>query len=385
MANFALKYHDVLLYFGPNTVRERIAEHLPRNKRALVITSKSAARVSGALDHVIAALREADIEYAIYDKIRPNPSASAADDAAEAGKSIGADIIIAIGGGSVIDVAKVVSKLLKADIRASEIVLNPRIAERIPHAPLISINLTHGTGSEIDRYAVLTLDGTIEKRGFAIRYPDVSFDDPIYLVTLNREQTLFTSLDAFYHSYESATSRYSTPLTETLASDAVERIAAYLPKALREPGDLAAREQLLYASMIAGISIDKSMTHLAHAIEHAFSGINPDLPHGAGLAIVGPHVVYYTHKAVPELSAKVLRKLSPDIKPLSEDAPRARKAVEEFQRELGFDRKLSDYGISRDDINRARDFIMGMLEKRYTSTPFKPTEEVLNDILLSSL
>lgn len=385
MASFTLKYHDVLLYFGPNAVKEHIAGHLRSGKRALIITSRSAARASGALDHVVTALRGSDIEYIIYDGVRPNPPASTADEAAEAGRSFSADIVIAIGGGSVIDVAKVTSKLIEGSIKASEVVLNPRLAERLSQKPLISINLTHGTGTEVDRYAVLTLDGTIEKRGFAIRYPDVSFDDPTYLVTLNKEQTLFTSLDAFYHSYESATSRYSTLLTETLAADAIERTATYLPRALEELGNLAAREQLLYASMLAGISIDKSMTHLAHAIEHAFSGINPNLPHGAGLAIIGPHVAYYTHKAVPELSAKVLRKISADIRPLSEDAPKARKVVEDFQKGLGFEKRLSDYGILKDDINRAREFIMGMLEKRYTSTPFKPTEEVLNDILMSSL
>jgi len=382
---FRLRYYDTTLFFGPGVLREKLRENLGGVRRALVITSRSAARVSGALGDVTSIMRENGIEYVVYDKVQPNPYASTADEAAKVATENNVDAIIAIGGGSVIDVGKTVSIIAPAGIKASELVLNPASLTSGRRLTLVAVNLTHGTGSEVDRYAVLTIDGTIEKRGIAIRYPDVSFDDPLYTRTLSRDQTIYTSLDAFYHAYESATSSFSNQLTITMSREAVEITSSTLPKVLNDPANMDYRSRLLYASMIAGISIDQSMTHLNHALEHAFSGLHPELPHGAGLAILGPMVVYYTHKASPEASAHVLKPLDPGIKPISGDAERAYRAVKEFQESLGFDKRLSDYKVTRDDVEKALEFTVRMIESRYRSIPFKPSLEILRDIIDKSL
>ena len=382
--NFSLSYGGTRLYFGQGVASSHLAEHLHGAKRALIITSKSAARVSGALDHITRSLNEKQVEYVIYDNVKSNPTTANVDDAVRVGRDAGADLVIGIGGGSVIDVAKTVSILLRTDRSATDYVKGVSRSSVIG-VPLIVVNLTHGTGSEIDKYVVLTIEGTIEKRGFVARYPDVSFDDPAYTVTLTREQTIYTSLDAFYHAYESVTSRFSNHFTEALGQDAVERIKNNLPNVLENPRSIIGRWNLLYASMEAGICIDQSMTHLNHAIEHAFSGINPVLPHGAGLAMLGPRVVYYTHKANPEASWVVLRHLDPRLRPVSDDAERAMRAVEEFQKSVGFSSRLSDYGIGEDDIRIAVEFIMRMIRERYRSVPFEPTPDVIVDIIKHAL
>jgi alcohol dehydrogenase class IV len=139
--------------------------------------------------------------------------------------------------------------------------------------------------------------------------------------------------------------------------------------------------------MLAGISADiAGGSHLNHAIEHGFSGLNPELPHGAGLAMFGPMIVYYTHRAVPEISARLLRNLDPSIKPTSEDAEKAKRVVEEFQETHGFSERLSDYGIRGEDIERTVDFIMKTISERYhVLIPFPTSRELVLNIVRSVL
>jgi alcohol dehydrogenase class IV len=382
---FKFRYGGVELYFGPGSLVENIANKLQGVRRALIVTSKSAARVSGALRDVLSALDEVGADYVIYDKVSPNPTTAIADEAARAIVEVGADVVVAIGGGSVIDVAKVASVIAGTGVSSREYVLGKRLGP--PSTRLVVVNLTHGTGSEINRFAVLTISGTIEKRGVVARYADVSFDDPTYTLTLSREQSLYTTLDAFYHAYEAATSNRSNLLVSTLAEEVVDIVARYLKRVLEDPGDLEARTMLLYASMLAGVCVDVvGGSHLAHAIEHGLSGLKPELPHGAGLAIVGPYVAYYVHKAAPEKSARILRKLDPSIKPSSEMAEAAMKAIMEFQLSAGFNKRLRDYGIEESDISPVLDFVEKMIRERYAPLlPLMPTREILEDIIRKSI
>jgi alcohol dehydrogenase class IV len=382
---FKFRYGGVELYFGPGSLVENIANKLQGVRRALIVTSKSAARVSGALRDVLSALDEVGADYVIYDKVSPNPTTAIADEAARAIVEVGADVVVAIGGGSVIDVAKVASVIAGTGVSSREYVLGKRLGP--PSTRLVVVNLTHGTGSEINRFAVLTISGTIEKRGVVARYADVSFDDPTYTLTLSREQSLYTTLDAFYHAYEAATSNRSNLLVSTLAEEVVDIVARYLKRALEDPGDLEARTMLLYASMLAGVCVDVvGGSHLAHAIEHGLSGLKPELPHGAGLAIVGPYVAYYVHKVAPEKSARILRRLDPSIKPSSEMAEAAVKAIMEFQLSAGFNKRLRDYGIEESDISPVLDFVERMIRERYAPLlPLMPTREILEDIIRKSI
>lgn len=380
-ARFRFRYGDVEVFFGPYVLRENLINTIRGLRRVLIVSSKNAARVSGALRDVVRVLEDNSVEYTIYDRVSPNPYASTADDVAESAKKNNAEALIAIGGGSVIDVSKTASLLTDDRTRARDVVLGKSPSGR--RLRLIVVNLTHGTGSEINRFAVLTLDGTIEKRGFLARYPDASFDDSIYTLTLSREQSLYTSIDTFYHAYESATARRTNLLVATLAEETIDVVKRYLGRVLENPQDLEARTMLLYASMLGGLSDDLTGgSHVIHAVEHGLSGLRPEMPHGAGLAIVGPSLVYYIHRAVPEISARLLRPLDPSIKPLSEDAEKAVKTVEKFQREHGFDKSLRDYDIEESDLRLVLDFVDRMIFERYGSnTPFAVSRSLLEEVL----
>ncbi|MFZ8790907.1 MAG: iron-containing alcohol dehydrogenase [Thermosphaera aggregans] len=381
LKKFKLRYADTTLFFGEKSIAD--LEAWVRGKQIIgLVMSRSAAKTSGALQEVLETLTTHNIVYVPFNDVTPNPSASQAISCAELFRKERVDSIIAIGGGSVIDVGKTVSLLINSSLSPSDLVKGVR-AEKA--TPLATVNLTHGTGSEIDRYAVLTFEETGEKRGFTARYPEVSIDDPRFALTLPRDQTLFTSLDAFYHAYESATSSHTNMFVQTLSSEAAEIIATNLPETLENLRSIEHRSRLLYASMIAGISIDMALTHLNHALEHAFSGLNPNLPHGEGLAILGPRIIYHVHKAVPEDSAVILKHLDPSIRPVAEDAGKAYTAVKEFQRRLGLERRLSDYGFGPDDIPSIIRYTMKMIKERYKSTPLIVNEDIIKDIILDAL
>lgn len=379
---FTLKYQDTVLYFGKNALKEAVP-FMKQFKRFGLITGKHSAKVSGALDDVLSVLKQIEAEYVVYDDVTPNPWASQAERAGELMWREGVEVIVAIGGGSIIDTAKAASLIATGGKNFKALVKGYRPKTTVP---LIAINLTHGTGTEIDRYAVLTTDDTREKHGLGLRYPTISIDDPAYTVSLPRDQTIYTSFDAFYHAYEAATSTKRNLFVDSLSRDAISIIKEHLPLLVKDLVNIEKRAMLLYASMIAGIAIDSSSTHLNHALEHVLSGLQPKLPHGLGLTITGPRFIYYTHKATPVESARLLKPLDPSIKPLAEDAEKAMRVVKEFQESLGITQKLSDYGFTEKDFKEIYSYLMGSLKYLHEgSTPFPVTEEVVRDIILHSL
>jgi len=382
LKSFKLGYSATLLYFGPESIWN-IEKHVESFKRVVIAAGKTSAKESGALDDVLKILDKYGIEYTIFNNIRSNPWASQAEELAKTIWEYAGDGVIAIGGGSVIDTAKVASVIAASGGRAVDYSYMRLKAKR--HVPLIAVNLTHGTGTEIDRYAVITIDETREKRGIGILYPDASVDDPKYTLTLPKNQTAFTSIDAFYHSYEGATAKITSPIVILLAYESTRLIKEWLRKSLDNLNLLEPRYWLMYSSMLAGIVEDASSTHIIHAIEHSLSGFNPDLPHGCGLSIIGPRAIYYVHKAAPEESASVLRAIDPSVKPISEDAEKAMRVVKEFQEqhELGY--RLGDYGFARSDIDKIIKMTMEKLSPMYAQTPFTVSADIIRDIIEHSL
>ncbi|MEM0226396.1 MAG: iron-containing alcohol dehydrogenase [Thermofilaceae archaeon] len=364
LKSFKYRYAGIELYFGPGAI-SGLEDWLKRHERVLIVTGRRSAKESGALDDALKILSRHGVAYEVFSDVTPNPWASQADRMAERAWSMGAEAILAIGGGSVIDAAKVAAMIAVSGGRASDYVYGRRRARGC--LPVYAINLTHGTGTEVDRYSVLTVDETREKRGMVSIYPTASVDDPLYTLTLPRDQTIYVSLDVFYHAYESATQRDSPPIVELLSAEAVRLLGMWLPRAVENLNDLEARYWLLYASMLAGVAIDISGTHVNHLLEHELSGANPRLAHGCGLALLGPRVVYYTHKLAPQASAAVLRALEPSIRPVPDDAEKAMRVVKEFQESVGFRERLSDYGFSESDLRaiaRKHAGLMGFSEEQ---------------------
>ncbi|MEM1851432.1 MAG: iron-containing alcohol dehydrogenase, partial [Acidilobaceae archaeon] len=210
-------------------------------------------------------------------------------------------------------------------------------------------------------------------------YPLASVDDPLYTFTMPHEQIIYTSLDAFYHFIEAATSRASSPMVETLAEEGVSLIAKFLPKAVKEPNLLEARYWLMYSALLAGIAIDNARIHIIHVLEHVLTGLNPNLAHGAGLGILGPTALKRVCSEVLDICTRILRPILNAENGKPEEIARA---VARFQESLGFREKLSDYGFSPDLADEVAERALSLFPIQLELAPISVSKEVLKEVYL---
>ncbi len=342
------RIHDILAYLEERGV-----------KSVLVMTSPTAYRKSGAWDVVEKALKSRGFGWHLYDRVSANPTTHQVDEAAAIGRSEGLDAVIGIGGGSVIDAAKITAALLEhTDRTARQVYEFEFVPER--SKPIIAINTTHGTGTEVDRIAVLTIPERRLKQAVVYDplYPVHAIDDPNLLVSLPLDQTRYTALDALSHALESATSRNATPYTLMVDREAIRLIAEYLPKVLDDPADTRARYFLLYASMLAGTAIDFSRLHIGHALEYTLSAEKPEVAHGLGLAVIMPAVFRRVYRAAPSILADMLKPMIPGLQGKAEEADRVAVELEKWIFSTGETRKISDLGYTDEDMDSITEFVM---------------------------
>lgn len=345
------------VYFGIGAIKkiDEISADL-KNKgidKVIVISGKGAYKITGAWDYVEEALKKHGIGYVNYAKVTPNPTTDGIDEATALAKEFGAKAVIAIGGGSAIDTGKSVAILMeyKNETGASlyEYKFSPEKA-----APIVAINLTHGTGTEVNRFAVATLLEKNYKPAIAYDciYPTYSIDDPALMTKLSSNQTLYVSVDAVNHVVEGATSKVASPYAITLAKETIRLVAEYLPLAIKNPEDLEARYYLLYASLLGGICFDNGLLHYTHALEHPLSAIKPDLSHGLGLAMLLPSVINCIYKDKAATLADILVPIVPGLKGEANEALTAAKGVQKWLFDIGVKEKLEDLGFKADDIKK---------------------------------
>ncbi len=320
--------------------------------KVIVVTGKNSYQKSGAWEPTQKALEQNGIEYTIYDGITPNPTVDQVDEATAVAKKMNAQAVLTIGGGSPIDAAKSVAILMRYPEKNAR---NLYQYEFTPNnaAPLISINLTHGTGTEIDRFAVVSIPEKQYKPAIAYDciYPLYSIDDPALMTMLPADQTAFVSVDAINHVVEAATSKAASLYSILLAKETVRLVGHYLPIALQEPGNLEARYHLLYASMIAGISFDNGLLHFTHALEHPLSAVKPELAHGLGLAMLLPAVVEQIYSSSSRVLAEVLSPLVAGLTGSPNEGEKASQGLKRWLKSIGIPSTLKDEGFSEKDVD----------------------------------
>lgn len=381
-----------LVYLGVGAISKiaDIAKDL-KNKnvnKILIVTGKAAYKTTGAWEHVHKALIDNEIEFVLFDKVTPNPTADQVDEAVKLGRTIGAKAVIGIGGGSAIDAAKTAAILLEYEnVTARDIFEYKFTPEKA--VPIVAINLTHGTGTEADRFAVVSIPEKEYKPAIAYDfiYPTFAIDDPALMVKLPANQTRYVSIDALNHVVEAATTKVTNPYAILMAKETVRLIAKYLPKAIEQPEDLTSRYYLLYASLIAGISFDNGFLHFTHALEHPLSAVKEDLTHGLGLAVLLPAVIEKIHPAVPEVLADILAPITGELNGASTETREVVAAVKAWLSSVGVKDNLSTLGFKMDDVDRLVDlaFNTPSLGLLLGAAPVTATKEVVRDIYVNSL
>ncbi len=380
------------VYFGVGAIKkiDDIAKVLKDKgyDKVVVMSGRNAYKATGAWDYVEKALKDHGIGYINFDKVTPNPTTEHVNEAAQMAKDFGAKAVISIGGGSPTDAGKSVAILLAYPDKTAENIYDFEFAPE-KAAPIVSINLTHGTGTETNRFAVVTNLAKNFKPAIAYDciYPMFAIDDPQLMTKLSPKQTRYVSIDAVNHVVEAATSTVASPYSITLAKQVIELVAKYLPKAIKNPDDLEARYFLAYAAMMGGVSFDNGLLHYTHALEHPLSAVKPDLSHGLGLAILLPAVIKTIYKDRPNVLADILAPIAPNLKPEAGDAEKAEKEVYEWLKSVDVPEKLTDMGFSADDVKKLTDlaFTTPSLDGLINIGPSGNSRELVRTIYQESL
>ena len=379
------------VFFGVGAIKkiEDIAKDLKSKgiDKLIVMSGRNAYKATGAWDYVEKALKNNNIEYVNYDKVTPNPTNQAVDEAAKLALEFGAQAVIAIGGGSPTDAGKSVAILLKYPEKTAndiyEFTFTPDKA-----APIVAINLTHGTGTETNRFAVATIVEKDYKPAIAYDciYPMYAIDDPALMVKLSEKQTKYVSIDALNHVVEAATTKVATPYTICLAHEVISMVAKYLPKALANADDLEARYYLAYAAMMGGVCFDNGLLHYTHALEHPLSAVKHELSHGLGLAILLPAVVENMWEVKKETLAHILKPIAPEIS-TETTASEANALVYDWLKSVGVPNKMHDEGFTSADIDRLVDlaFTTPSLGGLLSIAPTEASKDAVKEIYTKSL
>ena len=352
--------------------------------KVIVMSGKNAYKSTGAWAVVEKALQKNNIGYINYDKVTPNPTTDAIDEAAKMAIEFGAKAVITIGGGSPTDAGKSVAILLKYPNETGSSLYTFKFTPT-EAAPIVAINLTHGTGSETNRFAVATILDKNYKPAIAYDciYPEYAIDDPDLMIGLSPKQTRYVSIDAVNHVVEAATSKVASPYSVTLARQVIELVGKYLPKAIQNPADKEARYYLCYAALMGGVCFDNGLLHYTHALEHPLSALKPDFSHGLGLAILLPAVIKNIYTAKAETLKYILE---PIVKDLT-TADKAAAGVYEWLKSVDVPNKLTDEGFSASDVEKLTElaFTTPSLDGLLGIAPTKATKESVSAIYKESL
>ena len=268
-------------------------------KKALIITGKSSAKKSGALSDVLKALEEQSIKAEIFDKVSANPLLSVCAEAGKKAKDIGADFLIAIGGGSVLDCAKAAAIFASNEFENDEDVYKKDF-ENAP-LPLVVIGTTSGTGSEVSPTAVITVDSIMEKRSITgdMCYPALALCDPKYTYNLPRDITVSTALDAFAHATEGWFSKKRNTTVELFASKCLPDIFKNL-KTLAAGDELSEeqRDTMYYCSLFGGMILCIGTT-FPHLLGYTLTD-KRGVPHGQACAVFDKRLIEFCALNAPE-------------------------------------------------------------------------------------
>jgi len=292
---------------GQSAKVKDLAENLDA-KRVVLVTDKTMQEL-GIAERIASYVREAGAEVWVFDEVEPEPSVETTDKAAELARDKGCDLVVGLGGGSSMDVAKAVSVLVTNEGSAAKYQGLGLVKK--PGVPKIMIPTTAGTGSEVTFTAVLIRKSDGVKGGINDDklYPDYSLLDPELTVTMPPSVTASTGMDALAHALEAYTSRQASPFSDMFAEEAMVRIGRWLRVATWNGDNMKAREEMMLASFFGGVALANAGVGACHALAYPLGGMF-GVPHGVANALLLPYVVRFNSIASPEKYARAAELLS---------------------------------------------------------------------------
>jgi alcohol dehydrogenase class IV len=318
--------------------------------RSLFIVSDAGVQRAGLLDEALAGLRRNHVAVTLFTDVEADPSAQTVEAAAKAAREAKADAVLGFGGGSPMDVAKLVA-LLAGGTETLNDVYGVGIAHE-PRLPLVLVPTTAGTGSEVTPIAIVTT-GDGQKSGVIspLLIPDCAVLDARLTLGLPRHATAVTGIDAMVHAIEAYTSRrLKNPMSDCLARDALRLLSANIERAWTAGTDLPAREAMLLGASFAGLAFANAPVAAVHALAYPV-GARFHVPHGLSNSLVLPAVMRFNLPAAVNLYAELATIALPHA--TGPDSSRAQALIDwltTLPGALGLPTRLSEVGIAASDL-----------------------------------
>ncbi|WP_155243008.1 iron-containing alcohol dehydrogenase [Clostridium butyricum] len=340
-------------------------------KKALIVTDKFLKDMEGgAVELTVKYLKEAGLDVVYYDGVEPNPKDVNVIEGLKIFKEENCDMIVTVGGGSSHDCGKGIGIAATHegdlyDYAGIETLVNP-----LP--PIVAVNTTAGTASELTRHCVLT--NTKKKIKFVIvswrNLPLVSINDPMLMVKKPAGLTAATGMDALTHAIEAYVSKDANPVTDASAIQAIKLISQNLRQAVALGENLEARENMAYASLLAGMAFNNANLGYVHAMAHQLGGLY-DMAHGIANAMLLPHVERYNMISNPKKFADIAEFMGENISGLSvmEAAEKAINAMFRLSEDVGIPKSLKEMGVKQEDFEHMAE--LALLDGNAFSNPRK--------------
>ncbi len=340
------------LIMGIGAVKElpEIVRSLDKNK-PLIVTDRGIVK-AGICERIQKILKNENIGSDVFDGVESDPSVETAYRCLDVAAECKCDLLIGIGGGSSLDIAKVTSILLT---NGGDVLQYTGIDKvPLPGIETVLIPTTAGTGSEVTPIAVLSDRKEHLKKGIVSDrlYSKVALIDPELMTGLPPKVTAYTGMDALTHAIEAYTNKYSQPFVDTFAIEAIQLIGQNLTKAVKTGSDMEARYNMALASLYGGLCLGSVNTAAVHALAYPLGGTF-DVPHGVANALLLPYVMEFNLPSNLKKYADIASALGENIEGLSatDTAGRSVKAVVRLSKDIGIVSKLRDLNIPEDAID----------------------------------
>lgn len=336
-------YLPVNLLFGRGQVA-RIGELAAAyGKKALIVTGLSSTKKSGLLDRVTEYLQAAGLQTVVFDRVRQNPLTTTAQEGALLAREQGCQVIIGLGGGSILDCAKGIAFLSVNEGDINDYIFNRAFGEKA--LPLILVPTTCGTGSEGNGFAVLTNPETGDKKSLRSNaiIAKASIIDSELMETMPQSILAAVGFDALCHAMEAYLSKLAQPMTDMLCVEAMRAVGKYLVPLYQGNGDADAWDAMTWASTLGGMVINTAGVALPHGMEHPASGCK-DIVHGKGLAALTPVITEASIDASPRRYAMISRCLG------GKDETDCVSQIKGLLQALHLRTTLGEQGITEEDI-----------------------------------
>ncbi|WP_271811804.1 iron-containing alcohol dehydrogenase [Clostridium beijerinckii] len=366
------------LLFGRGRSNEIGTEVAKYGKKALIVTGRNSTKKSGLLDKTIDLLNEAKVQYEIFDKVEQNPLTTTVYEGVDVIKETGCDVVLGLGGGSIMDAAKSIAFSAKNPGDISGYIFG--IKQGSEALPIVLVPTTCGTGSEGNCFSVLTNPETKDKKSLRtnIIIAKASIIDPELMVTMPKSILASVGFDALAHNMEAYLSKIGQPLTDMKAFYGIKLLSENLIKVYNDPSDLDAWDSVTLASTLGGMVIGIAGVTAPHGLEHPASGLH-DIVHGKGLAALTPIIVGKSWESNLEKYSNISKLLG------GTDASDCADAIRNFLKKIDLKVTLGELGITEKDVEWMAENCMKVSKPSIANHPKEFSLEEIKDIYYKSL